>query len=197
MTGLPAEDADSAASSREFRMDQRRYNRRERLPVVVLGGAFALLCIALITTPLWWLGLGLLVVDGLVVVLAVPTHWDVPPPSVRIDGTGITYRQMYQGPQIRRRERRRVWHLDWADIAEIVIDVHQGPQESHEAVWVIGSSASPVDWFAFSPDSVAASEDELAEALARFAPPRLRTMTDRRRKKRKTQTNRWTARRRR
>jgi hypothetical protein len=164
----------SLTESVVFRRDPVRFRRGRRAEIiavaVVPGALIVSLCVS--PWPAWPFGLGLLFVGGLGLIAAVKLRWNAEPPTLTIDPRGITYQDRNIGITFKDRSLDR--QLIWADIESIQIN-GLGETDAADATGVDIRAGDAKPGIAFQPWELGVKELELAEALVRFAPERLRS----------------------
>ena len=178
MTGERIADAGSMV----FHQDPARYRLARRVELIgvtaVPGILIAFLCT--LPSPGWEFGLGLLVPVVIAFAAAARLRWNADPPTLILDTLGVTYRDRDLGITFKDRSLDR--HLTWSEID--CLEIHQGTGLETTNLTYVGVRPIHADAkreIVFQPGGVCASEPDLAEALARFAPERLRSLVDKRR----------------
>jgi hypothetical protein len=165
-----------------FCQDPTRYRRARRTELVAGALVCALVPAVLCSLPSpWWL-LGLTAFAVLLVAFfaAARLRWNASPPTLSLDATGITYRDRHLGITVRNRHVER--HLAWSDVEHIEIDESGGRETTGltlVTVRPVQPDASPA--LTFQPSEVGATETEVIEAVARFAPAQVSRVVDKRR----------------
>jgi hypothetical protein len=173
------EEGFAGEASTVFQQDPAHYRRTRRIEVVGVTAVPAALAAVLCTLPSpgWPLGLGLFVVIVLASIAAARLRWNADPPTLSFDPLGITYRDRHLGITFKNRSLDK--RLSWSEID--FIEVYPGAEPG--AGGLTGVRVKPLrpdtqPEIAFQPAEVGATTADLAQALTRFAPERLRNVVD-------------------
>jgi hypothetical protein len=143
-------------------------------------GAFVMGYFARLLGVTWWWLVDVVLLAMIVAVFipAARLRWNADTPTLIFDRLGITYRDKHLG--ITFGDRSLDKHLAWPCIDSLEIADHENKEVSWTAVVVRSIPSDAKSEIVFEPKKVGASDSDLTDALARFAPERLRILVDKR-----------------